>query len=76
MKIADNECPNNFTQMQFELSTSFSKKVTSLVTGNAVDFPFVLDFGHLFALPFYQFLEEYGLTAVDRLYPLKPKNPI
>jgi hypothetical protein len=62
--------------MHLELTTFNFDKVTSLVTGISADFLSVLNLGHSYALSINLFLEEYGLTAVDRLYPLKPKNPI
>lgn len=62
--------------MQIELPTSFSDKVASLVTGITAGFLCVWDFGYLYVLPSNLFPEEYGLIALDRLFPLKPKNPI
>ena len=63
--------------MHLELTTiSYSYKVASLVTGNCVCFRPVLDLGHSCSLPINLFPEEHGIAAVDRLFPLKPKNPI
>ncbi|MBB6328267.1 hypothetical protein FHS59_003910 [Algoriphagus iocasae] len=62
--------------MKLELKKSYPIKVASLVTGSGMS-PF-LDFGLavLVSLPINLLPEELGITAVDRLYPLKPKNPI
>ena len=62
--------------MQLELTTSYSYNVASLVAGMDMFFLSVLEFGHLCSLPINLFPEEQGIIAVDRLYPLKPKNPI
>ena len=72
----DSECPIIMIHLQIELSTSFSWNVASLTTGIAVDYLSVWDCGHLFGLRFNELLKEFGIEAVDRLYPLKPKNPI
>ena len=62
--------------MKLELMTSFSFKVTSLVTGIGVDCLSDSDSFYSFYLPINLFPAYSGITAVDRLYPLKPKNPI
>ncbi|MCE7056812.1 hypothetical protein LZF95_19180 [Algoriphagus sp. AGSA1] len=62
--------------MQLELTTSYSYNVASLVAGMGVDFLSVLDFGHLCSLTINLSPVEQGIIASDRLYPLKPKNPI
>jgi len=61
--------------MHLESSTYYSFKVVSLVTGKEVDFRPVLNLGHSCSLPINLFPGE-GIAAVDRLYSLKPKNPI
>jgi len=40
-----------------------------LVSGSSCSLP--IPIGTYYSLP-----EEHGIAAVDRLYPLKPKNPI
>ncbi|MEB2786821.1 hypothetical protein [Algoriphagus persicinus] len=62
--------------MDLELITSYSYNVASLVAGIGVDFLPVLEFGHSSSLPINLLPVELGIAAVDRLYPLKPKNPI
>ncbi|WP_339880572.1 hypothetical protein [uncultured Algoriphagus sp.] len=42
-----------------------------LVSGSSCSLPIPIPIGAYYTLP-----EEHGITAVDRLYPLKPKNPI
>jgi len=61
--------------MHLESSTSYSFKVASLVAGKGVDFRPVLDLGHSCSLSINLFPGD-GIAAVDRLFPLKPKNPI
>lgn len=72
----DNERPKYLISMHLESSTSYSFKVASLVAGKGVDFHPVLDLDQSFSLPVNLFPEEHGIAAVDRLFPLKPKNPI
>ncbi|SEG15598.1 hypothetical protein [Algoriphagus boritolerans] len=62
--------------MHLELTTYYSFKVASLVTGIAVDFSYALNLGPLRGLLINLFEGKVGLTGVDRIYPLKPKNPI
>lgn len=42
-----------------------------LVGGSLSSLPIPIPIGAYYILP-----EEHGIAAVDRLYPLKPKNPI
>lgn len=42
-----------------------------LVSGSSCSLPIPISIGTYYFLP-----EEHGIAAVDRLYPLKPKNPI
>ena len=42
-----------------------------LVSGSVSSLPIPIAIGADYPLP-----EEHGIAAVDRLYPLKPKNPI
>ena len=42
-----------------------------LVSGSVSSLPIPIPIGTYYILP-----EEHGIAAVDRLYPLKPKNPI
>ena len=42
-----------------------------LVSGSVCSLPIPIAIGTHYLLP-----EELGIAAVDRLYPLKPKNPI
>ncbi len=74
--MLDNECPKNNNEMNPEFSTHVSFKVASLVTEIEVG-SFLEDvFGHSCYLLINLLPEELGINAVDRLYPLKPKNPI
>ena len=41
------------------------------VSGSSCSLPIPIPIGTYYILP-----EEQGIAAVDRLYPLKPKNPI
>jgi hypothetical protein len=64
--------------MHFEFSTiCYSYKVASLVTGNGACFRSALDLGHSFSLPIQStYPGDPGHGSAERLYPLKPKNPI
>lgn len=74
--MLDNECPKDNNEMNPECATLVSFKVASLVTGIGVG-SFLEDvFGRSCYLLINLLPAVLGIAAVDRLYPLKPKNPI
>ena len=74
--MIDNECPKDHRKMNPQFTTHYCLNVASLVTGrgmvNSVDCVFDIST----SIPINLLLEQLGIAAVDRLYPLKPKNPI
>lgn len=72
--MVDNECPTDHKKMDLEFSTHFPFNVASLVTRYRVDE--YLEYGCSFSLPISLLPMVHGITAIDRLYPLKPKQPV
>lgn len=71
--MVDNECPKDHNNMDLEFSTHFPFNVASLVTGYGVEE--CLEYGGSFSLPINLLPMVHGITAIDRLYPIKPKQP-
>lgn len=69
--LIDNECPKDPNEMNLDLSFPFFLKVASLVTGNTREY--ISDSFSFWTDLIFKLI---GILPADRLFPLKPKNPI